>query len=55
MLNIITYLTKEDLEDIVPKNPVVLKLVFLCYGIIGIGYMYYNLFGPGPGPGTRGA
>ena len=46
MLNIITYLTEEDLEDIVPKDPVLLKLVFLCYGIIGIGCMYYKLFHP---------
>jgi len=45
MLSIITYLTEEDLGDIVPKDPIALKLIFLCYGIIGIGCMYYKLFG----------
>ncbi len=38
VFNIMTYLTTEDLEDIVPKNPAILKLVFLCYGLILLGW-----------------
>lgn len=37
LLNIMTYLTNEDLENIVPKDPAILKLIFLCYGLVLVG------------------